>query len=67
VCSAHLCCLELIELGTHEVWNKGAIYCDIEQKLIPLKPDRFIISLSCYLMSTEFYQFQAAQMRRTHP
>lgn len=28
----------------HLVWNKGAIYFEIEQRLIPLHPDRFTIS-----------------------
>jgi glutamate decarboxylase len=29
----------------HLVWNKGAIYFEIEQRLIPLHPDRFTISV----------------------
>ncbi len=29
----------------HLVWNKGAVYFEIEQRLIPLHPDRFTISV----------------------
>ena len=29
----------------HLVWNKGANYFEIEQRLIPLHPERYVISL----------------------
>jgi hypothetical protein len=38
----------------------GEFACALE----PLIPNNLLMMI---LMSTEFYQFQAAQMRRTHP